>query len=107
METRSDTMQFVLKYWKLVSKNNLSDKELDFLDEILIYATEDPILEFWLAEIDHIIAHRLGLLDENSREFYEDSHSFLREYIGIDTMNHNRCVVQKHIESTSIEKRKL
>lgn len=65
-------INMVLEYGSLASKPELSEEEADRMDELLIYATNDPVFAFWLDEFDHCLGHRLGLLDEASQKSYQE-----------------------------------
>lgn len=51
-------------YWRLASRPTLTESEADYLEKILNQAQSEPFLEFLLDEVDHLLAHELGLLDE-------------------------------------------
>lgn len=71
----------VLEYGSLASKPELSDEEAERMDELLIYATNDPVLAFWFDEFDHCLGHRLGLLDEASQKSYQEQQKTLYRLI--------------------------
>lgn len=71
----------IFQYWKLACLSALSDQQQEELAQILELATESEALTFWIAEIDHIIAHKLGILDPEERISYQDQQAFLREYL--------------------------
>lgn len=73
-------IDLVLEYAKLATQASLTDTEADRLDEILEMATENPTLNFWMTELEHLISHRLGLLNEDDRESYKDQQAMMREY---------------------------
>ncbi|WP_413164832.1 hypothetical protein ACL6C3_01895 [Capilliphycus salinus ALCB114379] len=75
----------VLQYWELACLPYLSDKQQEQLAEILERATESEVLTFWIAEIDHIIAHKLGLLNPEERTSYQNQQALLREYLAINS----------------------
>jgi DNA-directed RNA polymerase specialized sigma54-like protein len=83
-ESSVNLMRVVEEYVRLNSRlNRLSTEDEDLIDEILQTAQENPLLEFWLSEADHILRHQQGDLDEDAREFYKDQHAILHEYIGL------------------------
>jgi hypothetical protein len=59
-------------YWTLASRPTLTESEADRLEQILHKAQSEPLLEFLLDEIDHILAHELGLLDEQFIKHQQD-----------------------------------
>lgn len=77
----SEIDKLVSEYKKLISREQLSEDEADRMEEILESAGNDPVLDFWLTEADHHLGHQLGLLDEQSRNFYKDQQALLREYL--------------------------
>lgn len=87
-QSNSTTMKLVLEYAKLATRTSLTDAEADRLGEILQTANDSPVLNFWIAEVDHVISHRLNLLNEDDRESYKDQQVMMREY-GIP--NHAIC----------------
>lgn len=73
-------IDLVLEYAKLATQASLTDAEADRLGEILETASEVPALNFWIAELDHLVSHRLNLLNEDDRESYKDQQAMMREY---------------------------
>ncbi|MDB9524510.1 peptidoglycan-binding domain-containing protein [Oscillatoria sp. CS-180] len=55
----------VLEYCQLALKPTLTDADQDRMAEILDMGAENAVLNFWLEEGDHLVAHRLGLIDES------------------------------------------
>jgi hypothetical protein len=79
-QTTSTILDLVLEYARLAPQSSLTDAEADRLGEILEKANEYPALNFWIAELDHLISHRLNLLSEDDRESYKDQQAMMREY---------------------------
>jgi hypothetical protein len=75
--------QIILEYAKLAALHNPSEQEADKLERILDLALDNELLSFWIVEIDHLLGHQLGLLDEEHREHYKDQESLLKEYLGL------------------------
>lgn len=73
-------MQRALEYANLAALPNPSEQQANRLGEILEEAVENEILSFWITEIDHFLGHYLDLLDDNSRESYQDQQALIREY---------------------------
>jgi hypothetical protein len=76
----------VLEYCRLAIKPTLTEPEQDRMAEILDMGTEDAVLNFWLEEGDHLVAHHLGLIDE---DFIHNQQDKFRRAIGqswIDTL---------------------
>lgn len=57
--TTLDVYQTVQEYYELGSRQELSESEADRIEWILIQASNDPILDFWLSEMDYCLGHRL------------------------------------------------
>jgi len=78
------TLEIIHEYYKIASLYDLKENESKRMDEILEQATRDNLLDFWISEIDHLLGHRLGLLDDMKRKSYADQKAMLREYLGIN-----------------------
>jgi hypothetical protein len=85
-----EIMEIVLEYARINSRCDRRHKDELLMDEIMKAAEENPILEFWLSEIDHILGHQQGNLNEDARDSYEDQHAVLREYL-----SHNTSILSK------------
>ncbi|MEL7034598.1 MAG: hypothetical protein AAFO04_03105 [Cyanobacteria bacterium J06592_8] len=73
------------QYWKLANLRTLSDRQQEKLAQILELATESEILAFWIAEIDHIIGHKRGVLETEDRVSYNNQQALLREYLMLNS----------------------
>lgn len=51
-------------YYRLALLENLSEDEQERMVEILENAQIDTLIEFWINEIDHIVGHKLNLIDD-------------------------------------------
>jgi hypothetical protein len=91
-------MNVVVEYARLNRSTQLDLEEQELLDQILEAAQANELLDFWLSEVDHILSHQQGDLDEDAREFYKDQYAVLREYIG---MKNFQLVVPPKISHTS------
>jgi hypothetical protein len=78
------TLEIIREYYKIASLYDLKENESKRINEILEQATRDNLLDFWISEIDHLLGHRLGLLDDMKRKSYADQKAMLREYLGIN-----------------------
>jgi hypothetical protein len=78
------TSEIVYEYYNLALLSEVSEAESIRINEILDLATKDNLINFWLSEIDHLLGHRLGLLDDPNRKSYADQKAMLREYLGIN-----------------------
>jgi hypothetical protein len=76
-----------IRYGVLSQKKEPSDKEEEELIQILEKSVKDELLFFWIEQIDHIIAHAQGDLDDDARKSYRDQASVLREHLDINTCN--------------------
>jgi hypothetical protein len=72
--------KLVLEYGELSTREHLLEDEADRMAEILLLATNDPLLDFWLSEIDYCLGHHLGLLDDEDRNYYRNQQALLSEY---------------------------
>ena len=54
----------VLEYCLLALRESLTEAEQERMGQIYDMAIADPVLNFWLEEGDHLVAHHLGLVDE-------------------------------------------
>jgi hypothetical protein len=71
----SNVIEAALEYGRLALRQNPSEEELDSMQYILIQASNDPILDFWIEQIDYCLGHRLGLLDQSD----QDGHAIQQE----------------------------
>jgi hypothetical protein len=82
--TVSEIVTTFLEYADLSARLSLNDCEAERLEEILIQAVDNPILDFLIIEVDDILLHRQGFLDELSIHRYLDQQALLREYLGTE-----------------------
>lgn len=75
----TDRLDVVRLYCNLVVRRTLSDSEVGCLSQILELAESDGVLDFWINEADHFIAHELNLTDEESIHACENQQARLRE----------------------------
>ena len=80
-------IDLVSEYAKLASLLTLSEQQKIRLQEILDLSVEDEILNFWITEVDHIISHKLGFLNKNSIQDYQNQKALLREHLGDAIVN--------------------
>ena len=62
-----------IEYGLLNMLKQPSEAQSDRIQEILDEAAEDNALGFWVNEINHILGHRQGWLDDSCRKDYERS----------------------------------
>lgn len=79
--TTKDILKTVLEYGELASRVELSEAELDRMEYILIQASNDPILDFWIGEIDYCIGNRLNLIDEYIQPSERNNQLMLERYL--------------------------
>jgi murein L,D-transpeptidase YcbB/YkuD len=68
-------------YHELSLKPELSDDDVNQLDQILEKGELDPMLSFLLGQLDYLIAKQLGLCDERHTATYRDQKAWLREHL--------------------------
>jgi hypothetical protein len=69
------------EYARISSQNSqISGEDEELMTEILEASQQYEILEFWLSEVDHILSHHQGDLDEDARESYKDQYAAFCEY---------------------------
>jgi hypothetical protein len=76
----SSTIKTALEYSELASLPELSEAQADRMEFILIEASNDPALSFWVNEIDHCLGHQLGIAD---REIDLHQYSLLQKKLGM------------------------
>ncbi|MBD1848279.1 hypothetical protein H6F89_34015 [Cyanobacteria bacterium FACHB-63] len=82
----SQTHRAVLKeYYKLGCLSTLTEAEEDRLQEILEEAQKDSMLDALIDEVDHILGHELGLIDE---KFVQQQQGKLKSTIDSRWMDH-------------------
>lgn len=74
-------LKTVLEYGELASRAELSEAELDWMEYILIQASNDPILDFWIGEIDYCLGCRLNLMDEELQPDERNDQGVLGRYL--------------------------
>jgi hypothetical protein len=68
----------VMEYLALCMADILTEPQADRLGNILEEASSNPLLSFWIDEVDHVIAHRKDLIDA---EYVEKQQAALRKKI--------------------------
>ncbi len=68
-------------YCRLSVQSDLSDRDVERLDCIYAQAEADPNLNFFIHELDAMLAERLGLLDTAQIEQYSNQQAWLREHL--------------------------
>ncbi|TVQ21688.1 MAG: peptidoglycan-binding protein [Leptolyngbya sp. DLM2.Bin15] len=53
----------IIEYFTLSLLDVLTEPQAERLEAILDEATQDTLLSFWIDEVDHIVAHKLNLID--------------------------------------------
>ena len=83
--------ELLTNYQELSLCNELTDKASDQLDQIYAKALNDPMLNFLLTEIDHILNSYLGLLSDEAVGGYKDQQAWLRERLEQTPFEHRNC----------------
>lgn len=73
------------EYYRLECQATLTEAEADRVQTILEEAQEDPMLDFLIDEVDHILGHELGLIDE---KFIQQQQEKLKSAIEPKWMDH-------------------
>lgn len=79
----------IREYCQLSVRRQLSEEEADRLSEILEQADSDGLLNFWVHEVDHFLAHELNLTNAESVHRLEDQLARLREELVDDSSDRN------------------
>jgi len=72
--------KLITEYARLAALPELNEQQAEQLGQILEQASQSEIIAFWIAEIDHILAHSLGLLEPQDCHSYDDQKALLREH---------------------------
>ena len=73
------------EYYRLECRRTRRETEIDRVQEILQEAQDDPVLDFLLDEVDHILGHELGLIDE---KFIQQQQQKLKSSIDSQWLDH-------------------
>lgn len=73
------------EYYKLECRRTLTKTEEIRVQKILKEAQSDPVLDFLIDEVDHILGHELGLIDE---KFIQQQQKKLRSRIDAKWLDH-------------------
>jgi len=79
----SATIKTALEYGDLSTRPALSDSEVDRVKYILTQASNDPILTFWIDQIDYCLGYRLGLMDPESQTNYRTQQVMLGNQLAV------------------------
>jgi hypothetical protein len=82
LATTANIWEIAIEYATITLNPNPSESDHDRIDEILAMAYEDPVIDFWITEVDHLLAHYLNFLEPKNRERYIDQQAILSEFIG-------------------------
>ncbi|MEA5507001.1 hypothetical protein VB735_28685 [Halotia wernerae UHCC 0503] len=81
--------KIIIEYCCLASLNTLSEEQVQQIAYILEIAQLDPIINFWITEADHFIAHNLNIIDE---EEHKNLQAILREHLVTDSGCYNPMI---------------
>lgn len=76
-----DSLRIVREYCSLAVKEDLCEDDETRMREILELAEADGLLDFWLNEADHFLAHELDLTNRESICRFENQQAHLREHL--------------------------
>lgn len=79
LQASEDYADLLTDYKEIALCNELSEEAEGRLEQIYAEAEEQPMLNFLLTELDHILNRQLGLLDSVAIEGYKDQQAWLRE----------------------------
>lgn len=79
--------QVILEYYRVAALKHRSEKNEARLDLILRAAEENEKLDFWLNEIDYLLAHEEGLLDQESYKLHLNEHADFIKWLGLEDPN--------------------
>lgn len=75
----------IKEYYKLAQLRKINEEHHAKVCEILVIASNDPYLDFWINEVDHAIAHELGIIEEWQKDGNTQSNgSKIKEIISPD-----------------------
>lgn len=78
---REKTLQYhdqIMEYLTLCMADILTEPQADRLGAILEEASKNPLLSFWIDEVDHVVAHQKDLIDA---DYVEKQQAALRKKI--------------------------
>lgn len=81
LDVAADRDKLAQAYYRLASRPELTDEDVQQMDEVLEKAESDSVLNFLIGEMDYLLAKRLSLLSEEALE-HENQQAWLREYLG-------------------------
>ncbi len=73
-----ESKKIIQEYFQLALLQQLSQSQAQRMSEIMEMVQSSEVLGFWLNEADHIIGHKLNLIDENE---CKNQQARLREYL--------------------------
>ena len=79
----------IREYCQLSVQRQLSNEDADRLSEILEQAESDGLLNFWIHEVDHFLAHELDLTNAESVHQLENQLARLKEQLVNDSGDRN------------------
>jgi hypothetical protein len=79
----SATIKTALEYGDLSMRPALSESEVDRVKHILTQASNDPILNFWIDQIDYCLGYQLGLMDPESQADYRTQQVILSNQLAV------------------------
>ena len=84
--SNQETLTIISDYVFLSQLPEMNECQLLRYEQILTLAEDDEVLDFLVHEVDHILAHNLGLIDMKAAK---DDQAVLRERLGTRTIPKN------------------
>ena len=79
----SATFKTALEYGDLSVRQALSEAEVDRVKHILTQASNDPVLNFWIDQIDYCLGCQMGLMEPDSQANYRNQQIALSNHLAI------------------------
>ena len=87
-----ESKKIIQEYFQLALLPQLSQSQAQRMSEIMEMAESSEILSFWLNEADHLIGHKLNLIDEDE---CKNQQARLREYLDAKYLEVKQFTSQK------------
>lgn len=76
------------EYYRLICQQTLREEDSDRIQEILDNAQDNPMLDFLIDEVDHILGHEFKLIDEKSIREQQDKLKPLVDSVWLENQVH-------------------
>lgn len=100
--------EIIYEYWALASQSTLTQQQAERIEQILQKAESEPWLDFLIDEVDHILAHELGLIREQVigyqlQELKKSIDQYWCEQVLQEIQKQNRSKeIQKHLQAQGL-----